>query len=119
MNVELTTGQMIDQLKEGQIAESDRYDLIVTKENGRIKHAKENSYGFLNLNFVSDSVKWKIKPQYVTFAKAMQAVEEGKTAILHDGHLKGCPAYFHKNGNGLGVVLEFRKLLNGKWSIKE
>lgn len=80
----LTTGQMIDRLKVGEIAESDN------PHPGDKKFAKISAGGLYYIEkgtrerfpfHVIDhykTVKWRILPNYVSFDEAKTALEEGK-----------------------------------------
>ncbi len=63
----LTTGQMIDQLQVGQIAECKQSDMTVTRgKTGQILVTTTNDYTFpLTLNFKTDLAQWRILPNEV------------------------------------------------------
>lgn len=91
----LTTGQMIDRLKVGQIAE-----IVECKYNTRFHRTKvkRNNSGHLvyseklphkwddtpiQMTDLVFKCKWRILPDYVSFEEAMQAVREGKQVAYH------------------------------------
>jgi hypothetical protein len=129
--MELTTGQMIDQIKVGQkakvvssfmknwIAEKiydekhlcERIVWITNLEN-RPTHERD-----LRLNSNVLESKWSILPQYVTFEEAMKALKEGKSAWFHlkenerlSVNKGGCMSWFDR--------CTWEELLEGKWSIE-
>ena len=89
----LTTGQMIDQLKVGEIAESSRVESLDNFVY-RVKKSKSGSIMTLapdmkmtghQIPMQGDIIdlKWRILPKFVTFEEAMQAGKEGKTIFYH------------------------------------
>jgi hypothetical protein len=85
----LTTGQMIDRLKVGEVAES---------ENGLFQLAKSDMGGIgesekpgdnIVLNGVYMNQKWHILPKYVSFEEAMKALKEGQTVYCHPNWCNG------------------------------
>lgn len=113
----LTTGQMIEKLKVGQVAESHSqgYIRVIKNEDGSITH--DDVGGNLVIGSGVADLDWRIVPKYVSFVNAMKAVEEGKTAVLH-GHY-GAKTYFNQDGLGFKAEYLFGDLLNGKWTIHE
>ena len=119
----LTTGEMIDRLKVGEVAEvaNKPFEQLETKgktvayDQQCIKW--QDSFQELFINSYTTKLMWTIRPKYVSFEEAMKAVSEGKTAVMHRwGKQK---TYFNKDGAGAKVKYEFNELLNGKWTIEE
>jgi hypothetical protein len=85
----LTTGQMIDRLKAGEIAEcvnapdgtlsSKR---VIINEDGNLQYL--NGYGFRITEFVKTEAKWRIIPNYVKFEEALKALRDGKVITIVD-----------------------------------
>lgn len=85
----LTTGQMIDALKVGEIAETNEQADFVY----RVKKAESGSIMYLDdkgelsrFLVIRDSIaklKWRILPKYVSFEEAMKALKEGKFVHFH------------------------------------
>ncbi len=73
----LTTGEMIDKLKVGEIAENERGYKVVVNELGGIG-CIENPMNSSNLNGIFVSSAWEILPNYVSFEEAMNALKDGK-----------------------------------------
>jgi hypothetical protein len=116
--MELTTGQMIDKLQKGQIAERDdqfyqcfwgkgQKLIIKTLDSG-----KEDEY----MTISDRDSKWTILSQYVTFEEAMKALKEGKIVGFHDGEEKRIAGYL----GSMHWVESFswKKLIDGKWTIE-
>lgn len=83
----LTTGQMIDRLKVGEVAECVAGLLkgvelrkVESKVTGKFHLADESGLTYhMYLSEDSLNCKWRIIPEFVTFDKAMAALMEGKT----------------------------------------
>jgi hypothetical protein len=125
----LTTGQMIDRLKVGEIAEGDVMKIRVTKTKvGSI--ADVDTGERLQLAFSVDNIKWRILPKYVSFEEAKVAYENGKIIGLHNDNSERV-TYFKKvnnehlysfnkeNWSFSFVSLTWREILEGKWTIEE
>ncbi|WP_040985504.1 hypothetical protein [Oceanobacillus jeddahense] len=124
----LTTGQMIDRLKHGEIAVGEVSELgtviqVIKRESGGIK-LLEDGFGERTLMLdggVVDSVKWRIEPNYVSFEEAVKAWKQGKRIkwISPDRtHEKYIHTKNHDNPLTL-YNLTFRDLIEGSWEIKE
>jgi hypothetical protein len=126
----LTTGEMIDRLKVGEIAEA--YD-----ENGeklfRVQRTSEYHRPFKNLdnwnnelilNEPSLKYKWRIVPRYVSFEEAMKALMNGKTVWLWVNDNKA-GYYIDKESGKLWAIVgdctaPVEKIYFGdKWTIDE
>ncbi|WP_337970230.1 hypothetical protein [Virgibacillus salexigens] len=92
----LTTGEMIDKLKIGEVAELKNtyvkgiediaYNAVIRDDEGfkwyRIDRDKKDSECF-EINDVVINWEWRILPNYVSFEEAMKALREGKTVYCH------------------------------------
>lgn len=120
----LTTGQMIDQLRVGQIA--------VDKLGNEIFMEKDNSLRTLpNLEIVTLTdftmlSKWRILPipNYVSFEKAMKSLKDGKRVSFtykNESDLEETifiePHYGAKSS--LRRDIDWIDLFNTKWTIEE
>ena len=117
----LTTGQMIDQLKIGEVAESknqrayyDNCQLIV--ENKLTGEKKPFTI------WIGDkSPKWRILPYYVSFEEAYKAGKQGKTINFHaDNGVVHTIEHFDDSldENRLSSY-SLRELIEGNWSIED
>lgn len=77
----LTTGQMIDRLKVGEIAEDKNGDKIFIEKDGSLRTLPNHQ--IVTMSDYTMLSKWRILPKYVTFSEAMKAIEEGKNVICH------------------------------------
>lgn len=92
----LTTGQMIDRLKVGEVAEciegvlkGIRLKKFISKDSGQFYLAREDGSDF-HISLIESylNCKWRIIPEFVTFDKAMVALMEGKTVwAWEDGEI--------------------------------
>lgn len=124
----LTTGQMIDKLKVGEIAVGEVSELgtviqVIKRESGGIK-LLEDGFGERTLMLdggVVDSVKWRIQPNYVSFEEAMKALEQGKRIrwISIDGadSIRFHPGEYDDEDAIDDLTL--KDLIEGSWEIKE
>ena len=85
----LTTGEMIDTLKVGEVAEGVHGYYQETKlrmtDHHEIVYARGKSSSannFFELNAFSHKAKWRILPRYVSFDEAMEAFRERKTVTI-------------------------------------
>lgn len=121
----LTTGQMIDRLKVGEIAvgEVDDYGIeveVFKNETGHILFCDTEAFLETSAEMV-DEVKWRIEPKYVSFEEAVKAWKQGKRIkwISPDRtHEKYIHTKNHDNPLTL-YNLTFRDLIEGSWEIKE
>ncbi|MGM7720697.1 hypothetical protein [Metabacillus sp. Hm71] len=89
----LTTGQMIDRLKVGVIAETEEQksnsfisgkftNHATVRDDGLISFCSKDGncmgYGLFSLTEQHRNLMWRILPKYVTFEEAMKALKEGK-----------------------------------------
>jgi hypothetical protein len=120
----LTTRQMMDKLKVGEVAKSKHFDLYVTKDSGGgfyftdktgesfVEEYGHNGWCVLTSTFLSD--EWRILPRYVSFEEAMKALKEGKRVALYINNYKET---FHLDEELDSLTL--RDLIEGKWTIEE
>jgi hypothetical protein len=129
----LTTGQIIDRLKVGEIAQVQEKikKEYVTKtdasyfwcdKNGWILDSGEIFY----LNDVISKMKWRILPKYVSFEEAMKALKVGKTVYCHPSWCSG--KYKIEPHEARDNALEFLSIkgegllqivFESKWAIEE
>ncbi|WP_243299121.1 hypothetical protein [Bacillus litorisediminis] len=123
----LTTGQMIDRLKVGEVAENQSgmtkvfYDFptrtLVYDIEGNL------SKKCLPFDISMDSVneRWRILPKYVTFEEAMKARREGKGVKFHyeNGTIYIGKGSKMKLKDSWFASKTFDDLVEGKWTIKE
>jgi|SRR5690606_8640216 len=113
----LTTGQMIDVIRIGEIGRTmdDENDIKRTEdglfwinEDGEL----EEEFSITDLVF---DYKWEITPEYVSFDEAYEAFKDGQEIVLHldDGSTR----YFNNIGLGSKAYVNFEVLLNGKYTI--
>jgi hypothetical protein len=105
----LTTGQMIDQLKVGEIAVSEDGDIKLQYKNyfgldtlhrEKVSTGRSGSY---TIHLSNLERKWRIIPKFVTFENAMQALKEGEIPT------------FLIAGKKIGLS----DLLESKWTIED
>jgi hypothetical protein len=132
MNEWLTTGQMIDRLKVGEVAESEwGHRVTIFHEEGDITFIDKNGTRDLtkgvNGSFVITSAmrkaKWRILPRYVSFEEAMKALREGKKVRFHVREGKSIPftsqSYLENIYSVHGCSLTWEYLFQDKWTIEE
>ena len=126
----ITTGQMIDSLKVGEVAE------WVRKEKSHFNKIKKFPSGdicFINNdgNFISTVIleglvndgKWRILPDYVSFSEAMEAAKQGKNLAYEDvdgsEFLIDAEEAVNFNLEALSVSGEsLHDLFTGKWKLR-
>jgi hypothetical protein len=130
----LTTGEMIDRLKAGEIAECSLGDFVgyVTKissgaivcceENGEILE-HDNKKVVLTLSSDVLKMQWRILTRYVSFEEAMKALREGKTVSLHIQNKKQTFSLVECIAESLELdenyLLSWEDLFYGKWTIED
>lgn len=130
----LTTGQMIDKLEVGQMAENQYEDNVMSKryvyrtENGIVYCSRKGVY-LSEITLSSCSIdeflksSWRLLPKYVSFEEAVTALKEGKT-VYYEGdcnfHHKITPDEFNDFRIGSLSVVEngLSNLIDGKWTIE-
>jgi hypothetical protein len=131
----LTTGQMIDRLKIGEVAVSNRCNWYVTKDtSGNLYYTDEKGktfdkgYGWdgwcvLSSAFVNE--QWRILPRYVNFEEAMKALMNRKTVWLWVSDKKEAGYYIDKESGKLWAIVgdctaPVEKIYFGdKWTIED
>lgn len=125
----LTTGQMIDKLRVGEIAESEaRNKVIKTRADGEsvIKHYKrsDSTYGsdlfVLHEDFLL--LKWRILPNYVDFETAMEALSNDKVVRCHfvddEVYIRLHQGHTMKQIHNMRSNVSLEELIHGKWTIE-
>lgn len=108
----LTTGQMIDRLKPGEVAEcvnaeSEKLESkrVKINDSGNLQYL--DGYGFIVTEFMRTKAKWRILPRYVAFDQAMKALAEGKTVWAWvDGEKRLCYWIDQESGKLWGMSAE-------------
>ncbi|GGB43472.1 hypothetical protein GCM10011409_21360 [Lentibacillus populi] len=111
----LTTGEMIDRLKVGEIAEGTA-EYEVTRTNKGIVFSDGVP---LYVNSFALDIKWRILPNYVSFEKAMQAIKNGRNVVFHDKETER-KIYTHAYQH-FSIFFEeynWNDLLTGDWTIE-
>lgn len=129
MSETLTFGQMVDQLKVGEVAEGTFGEIktFVTKSKlGSIYTCNRDGdffkFPYLKASSESLASEWRILPRYVSFEEAMKALreDENKLVFLYltdDQWLEiSSTTYLEIT---FQVDLTFSDLLHGKWVIEE
>jgi hypothetical protein len=129
----LTTGQMIDRLKVGEVAECIAGD----NKGAKVQYAKQrkgryflqvidsrtNEKKIFVIKDYHQKSKWRILPKYVSFEEAMKAHQEGKTVFYHTADGKKIPVYkdfrFAKLRELAINDYPLLELVNGRWTIEE
>ena len=116
----LTTGQVIDRLKVGEVAETSQgdtmfwddvtEDLVIVSAIGRKYFTLEQSMTTIN---------WRIKPNYVSFEEALQAYKNGDTITCYHGKdFDGKTFVESFSIRGSNDELDMDMIVNGKWVIE-
>ena len=123
----LSTGEMIDSLKRGEVAE------CVEVPHGQSLLGEQLEYNGLTLcykgsemefqvNNFTKKMKWRILPQYVTFEEAKKAYEEGKTIKCeYPGKFDGviyCETFNKREPEDV-EALSMYMITEGKWSVED
>lgn len=120
----LTTGEMIDRLKVGEVAECidaneffSKANQVTKAESGGLVWVDEFLRSRVYLASAVINAKWRILPKYVSFEGAISAMKEGKKVTFHDGDKKTTIG----EGGSMDWTRRFswRKLINGKWTIED
>lgn len=119
----LTTGQMVEQPKVGQIAETEEGYRVIKNKNGSITYLnKEPKYGqYLSMDLITHRLEWWILPNYVSFEKALEAYKQGKTITCFYGNdFDGSPFVedFSLKKNETAGDLSMEMIIKGKWTIE-
>jgi hypothetical protein len=129
----LTTGEMIDRLKVGEVAIPDQKEYLAVKrtKDGFI-WVDRNTYeqskihrDYFKINCYTVELKWRILPRYVSFDEAMKALMNGKTVWLWLGDKKEAGYYIDRKSGKLWAIAgdctaPVEKIYFGeKWTIEE
>lgn len=125
----MTTGEMIDQLRVGDVATNDSGEVVAYDETGILvtwnacettaclREAKP--FEITELGTGKDL--WTVEPKFVSFKEAQEAfVEEGKSIIFHQHpelqykFVPGEADHFQQLAND---SLELKELIKGDWII--
>ena len=127
----LTTGEMVDRLKEGEVAEQ-----LIGDFTYRVKKADTGSIMCLDSNgkipgrhlSLEGSIvkgKWRILPNYVSFEEAMKALKEGENVYFHNSRNESrdkvlvTSGIFEREMESFAISeYSLRELIEGKWSIE-
>jgi hypothetical protein len=117
----LTTGQMIDQLKDGEVAESIDGEYEAYWHNGLLEF--RDRHGDVQETIIKSDQKrkWRILPKYVSFEEAYEAGKQGKVVNFHykDGMVHRIEHFDDSlDENGLSCYC-LRELIEGDWSIED
>ncbi|MFS0643866.1 hypothetical protein [Siminovitchia sp. 179-K 8D1 HS] len=117
----LTTGEMIDKLQVGEVAESSNHDKVTKSKDGGICFTSSGMNLILNTHFTN--LRWRILPNFVSFEEAMKAIVKGKKVKFHIDNGKN----FEIDHFSVGVMridatplgkFSLQTLYNGKWAIE-
>lgn len=134
----LTTGEMIDRLKFGEVAETLNKDLKAYWITDVERNTKILQFGVSHENYNNEVAEyiqiedqerqWRILPNYVSFAQAMKAVEEGKDVhCQYNGESIAIKSFNNKvnavcfNNHcvaGGGAEIKIAWIVSGKWTIE-
>lgn len=128
----LTTGQMIDRLKVGEVAEiekslqhgcTDNHIKIDPEGTLRWYSAESERFGQpVTLDERYMKCSWRILPEYVSFEEARKAYKEGKTIECeYVGVVDGAKhsTKFSLEKDEYEGDLSFYMIIEGKWTIEE
>ena len=115
----LTTGEMIDTLKVGEVVEgviggsysgtrlrmTDHHEIVYVRGKSNVRN------NFFELSSFSHNAKWCILPNYVSFDEAMEAFYEGKTITM------GAFSFCISNPHSL-CGLELTDIHSDNWMIE-
>ena len=130
----LTTGEMIDRLKVGEVAipNDEKYLAVKRGMGGFIwvnRHTFEKSEihkDYFRIDRYTVGLKWRILPRYVSFEEAMKAYAEGKNIVFYPASNEECNPVRLPQCYRNYVLEDLRlgefsllELVNGKWTIEE
>lgn len=114
----LTTGEMIDTLKVGDVAECFNDHVYqgckVTRDEAGLRFEK----ALFVISAKTLEAKWHILPKYVSFDEAMKSLKEDKTVFYHttNGHCIEVNDY-----TNVGIFEEsgvtFKEMILGNWTV--
>lgn len=116
----LTTGQMLDRLKVGEIAETQDGFKVIKRIEGSVTwhHHGDDPKNYMTINNVALDFKWRILPNYVSFEEAFEAFKGGKCIYFHDGNwsVRLNPDQWIEDSEFGGYT--FSQLVKGRWTIE-
>jgi hypothetical protein len=120
----LTTGQMIDRLKVGEVAKNQSYEGCIKRTEAGLIECNDEHEPVKPLKIDNEILEsmWIILPKYVSFEEAMKALKEGKKVYFHRN---GEVIHFHNKPKFRSVAtlensdLTLQDLIEGKWTIEE
>ncbi|MBT2215865.1 hypothetical protein KK120_08885 [Virgibacillus dakarensis] len=119
----LSTGEMIDQLKVGEIArnDNDSNTIFVKKsKTGSFYKCFENGVAresvFLVGSFVDS--KWRILPKYATFGEAMISLSGNKMVYFHPKKNESISVNKYSTLQGWLSNYTWEQLIEGNWTIE-
>jgi hypothetical protein len=129
----LTTGQMIDRLKVGEVAVPNNREYLPVKrtEKGFIwvdpkTHEQSKIHqDYFRIDRYTLDIKWSIIPKYVTFSEAMKALMNGKTVWVWVSDKKEAGYYIDKENGKLWAIVRNCTVpveniyFGDKWTIEE
>jgi hypothetical protein len=126
----LTTGEMVDRLKVGEVAEcvNENYKvmfkvtegLVYVDDDGKTKKKLGLDGKFIIANSVlKNQLRWRILPRYVSFEEAKEAFKQGKTICCY--FEEGVNTY---SPDSVDIYSEadapsWYEIFEGKWTIEE
>lgn len=130
----LTTGEMIDRLNVGEVAErifekkgisTDRFTKAKKEGYGELVFYDEQEEDWKTEIWLTSGLidsKWRILPNYVSFNEAMKALKDGNRVAFHsDGkqyYVEPTESeIFRISSRNIGVF-SLLDLYNGKWTIE-
>ncbi|WJQ02882.1 hypothetical protein QT236_14485 [Geobacillus stearothermophilus] len=127
----LTTGEMIDRLKVGEVAEGvdslgKEYCVTKTEYGMSFCSSTGDTRGYLEFTLNKNilGARWRILYRFVSFEEAMKALKEGKSVAFHAENANR-PITFDESYPLTGfyddhdLFIDFSDLLEGKWTIEE
>lgn len=114
----LSTGEIIEYLKDGEIAEIEGGTIQIINDNGHFKYANNDYRDYFRITPMTKNGKWRILPNYISFKEAMKAIDEGNTVVLHRNGRQYQVArhcgFIQLSNRGL----MWQHLVEGNWSIE-
>jgi len=133
----LTTGEMIDRLKVGDVAEHNCANVRVYFQDGKLKRDVSGTVIDFLIHENTPSVKWRILPKYVSFEEAMKAFVNGIKVkvelfeqkevyeyqlidgVFHYRNLKRGDDEMYRASEASGIGIRGVFIAKGKWTIEE
>jgi hypothetical protein len=122
----LTTGEMIDRLKVGEVAEGvdslgKEYCVTKTEYGMSFCSSTGDTRGYLEFTLNKNilGARWRIFPKYVSFEEAKEAFKQGKTICCH---LEKEVCRYSPDSVDIYSQADapsWYEILEGKWTIEE